>query len=215
MYDKAQMQALGEVLARHPRILIMSDEIYEKIIFDGAEFTAFASACPDLVDRIPTVNGVSKAYAMTGWRIGYGAGPAPLIKAMVTVQSQISSGACSIAQAAATAALTSPQDNVEVFREAFERCRDLVVNAVADIPGLTLDAPGGAFYALIGCDMLLGERFADDMAFVAYLLAEAKIAAVPGTVYGTPGFFRISTATDDATLAEAMRRIGAAVRALT
>ena len=115
MYDKALKQALGKVLARHPRILIMSDEIYEKIIFDGAEFTAFASACPDLVDRILTVNGVSKAYAMTGWGIGYGAGPAPLIMAMVTVQSQISSGACSIAQAAATAALTSPQDNVEVF----------------------------------------------------------------------------------------------------
>ncbi|MDG1369819.1 MAG: pyridoxal phosphate-dependent aminotransferase [Paracoccaceae bacterium] len=216
MYDKAQMKALGEVLARHPRVLIMSDEIYEKIIFDGAAFTAFAAACPDLMDRILTVNGVSKAYAMTGWRIGYGARPAPLIAAMVTVQSQICSGACSVAQAAATAALTGPQDNIEVFRAAFERRRNLVVKAVADITGLSLDAPGGAFYALIGCAPLIdGERFKDDAAFVEYLLSEARIASVPGSVYGTPGFFRISTATDEYTLTEAMRRIGDAVRALT
>lgn len=215
MYDKAQMQALGEVLARHPNVLIMSDEIYEKIIFDGAEFTAFAAVCPELADRILTVNGVSKAYAMTGWRIGYGAGPAPLIAAMVTVQSQICSGACSVAQAAATAALTGPQDSIEVFCTAFERRRDLVVEAVVGIPGLTLDAPGGAFYALIGCAPLIdGVRFKDDGAFVEYLLSEARIASVPGSVYGTPGFFRISTATDEDTLTEAMRRIGAAVRAL-
>ncbi len=215
LYDKAQMQALGQVLARHPRVLIMSDEIYEKIIFDGAAFTAFAAACPDLSDRILTANGVSKAYAMTGWRIGYGAGPAPLIAAMVTVQSQICSGACSVAQAAATAALAGPQVNIEAFRTAFERRRNLVVEAVANIPGLSLDAPGGAFYALIGCAPLIdGVRFKDDTAFVAYLLSEARIASVPGSVYGTPGFFRISTATNEDTLSGAMCRVGAAVRAL-
>jgi len=116
VYSKDDLQAIGAVLNRHPHVLVLSDEIYEHIIFDGQNFISFAAACPDLKDRILTVNGVSKAYAMTGWRIGFSAGPEPLIKAMTKVQSQISSGACSVAQAAAAAALNGPQDNIEVFR---------------------------------------------------------------------------------------------------
>ncbi len=213
-YSREELKPLTDVLMRHPHVWVMTDDMYEHLAYDDFEFCTPAQVEPALYDRTLTVNGVSKAYAMTGWRIGYGAGPAPLIAAMVTVQSQICSGACSVAQAAATAALTGPQDNIEAFRTAFERRRNLVVEAVANIPGLSLDAPGGAFYALIGCAPLIdGVRFKDDTAFVAYLLSEARIASVPGSVYGTPGFFRISTATNEDTLSEAMRRIGVAVRA--
>jgi len=133
------------------------------------------------------VNGVSKAYAMTGWRIGYGAGNKELINAMITVQSQISSGACSVAQAAAVAALNGPQDSVEAFRKAFERRRDLVVARIAAIDGLSLDAPAGAFYAFVGCRRFIGATttdgkvIEDDAQFTQYLLEDAKVAAVAGT----------------------------------
>lgn len=215
VYGAKDFAALGEVLRRHPHVLILSDEIYEPILFDGQSFASFAAVCPDLADRVLTVNGVSKAYAMTGWRIGYGAGPKALIQAMTTVQSQISSGACSIAQAAALAALTGPQDCIATFREAYQRRRDLVMAHVAQIPGLSLRNPGGAFYALIDCSALLGGDIPDDIAFTAWLLREAGLATVPGSVYETPGFFRISTATDDATLTRAMIRLATAVAALS
>lgn len=214
VYGPEDFRALAEVLARHPQVLILSDEIYEKIIFDDVPFVSFAAVCPELADRVLTVNGVSKAYAMTGWRIGYGAGPKALIAAMTTVQSQISSGACSIAQAAALAALTGPQDCIATFRAAYQRRRDLVMAAVAQIPGLRLRRPGGAFYALIDCTALLGAAIPDDVAFTGHLLQQAGLATVPGSVYDTPGFFRISTATADATLARAMGRLSATVAAL-
>ena len=152
------------------------------------------------------MNGVSKAYAMTGWRIGYGAGPAPLIAAMTKVQSQICSGACAIAQAAAAAALTGPQDEVRRFNAAFEARRNLVVDHVAGIDGLTLDPPQGAFYALIGCEALIGASTPDGTTLVndadvtAYFLKAAGIAAVPGSAYGLEPFFRISTAASEAVL---------------
>ncbi|WP_146347191.1 pyridoxal phosphate-dependent aminotransferase [Phaeobacter marinintestinus] len=211
-YSHADLQALGQVLARHPQVLILSDEIYEHILFDGHTHVAFAAACPDLADRILTVNGVSKAYAMTGWRIGYGAGPKGLIDAMTTVQSQISSGACSVAQAAATEALTGPQDCVMTFRTAFERRRNLVVDAIATTPGLSLIRPKGAFYALIDCSDLIGPAsgLQNDVQVVEHLLTHAKIAAVPGSVYDMPGHFRISTACADDTLTTAMNRIATA-----
>ena len=215
VYSATDFEALARVLRRHPHVLILSDEIYEGIVFDGAPFASFAAVCPDLTDRVLTVNGVSKAYAMTGWRIGYGAGPKGLIAAMTTVQSQISSGACSIAQAAALAALTGPQDCIETFRTAYQRRRDLVKTHIEQIPGLALRNPGGAFYALIDCSALLGGDIPDDVAFTAWLLKDAGLATVPGSVYETPGFFRISTATDDATLTRAMGRLAEAVAALT
>lgn len=217
VYTDDEIAALGAVLADHKRVLILSDEIYEHILFDSRIFRSFAALCPDLKDRTLTVNGVSKAYAMTGWRIGYGAGPQGLIAAMTKVQSQISSGACSVAQAAAAAALNGPQDDVRRFCAAFERRRNLVVARVAQIPGLTLDAPGGAFYGLIGCAGLIGARTPNgdalktDTDVTAYLLRAAGVAAVPGSAYDLSPFFRISTAAAEDVLSTAMDRIAAAV----
>ena len=220
VYGADDFRVLGAVLARYPGVLILSDEIYEKIVFDGFRMTSFAAACPELQGRVLTVNGVSKAYAMTGWRIGYAGGPAPLVKAMTTVQSLVSSGACSVAQAAAAAALSGPQDCVVRFRSTFERRRDLVVERLARIAGLSLVPPKGAFYALIDCSRLIGARAPDgtviggDRDFAAFLLRHARIAGVPGSVYGTPGTFRISTACADAVLGEALERLANAVDAL-
>ena len=220
VYSRAEMQALGAVLADHPHVLILSDEIYEHIIFDGREFVSFAAACPELRDRTLIVNGVAKAYAMTGWRVGYAAGPLPLIKAMTTVQSQSCTSVAAPMQAAALAALTGPQDCVAHFREAFQRRRDLVVDGIAAIDGLTLPAPEGAFYAYIGCAGLIGRRtpqgrmLTTDADVSDYLLAEAHVASVPGSAYGLSPFFRISTATSDEVLTQAVARIGRAVAAL-
>lgn len=220
-YTRVQLRELGEVLARHPHVLVLSDEIYEHITFDDEPFVSFASACPELRDRTLIVNGVSKAYAMTGWRIGYAAGPAELVKAMTTVQSQASSGPSSVSQAGAVVALNGPQQSVAEFAAAFERRRDIVVDAVAAIPELELDAPGGAFYAFIGCADLIGSTTAggavlvDDVAVASFLLDEAGVAAVPGAAYGCSPFFRLSTASSDELLIEAMRRIASAVQSLT
>ncbi len=213
VFNRQDLQALGEVLDRHPDVLILSDEIYEHILFDDREFLSFAAVCPQLKSRTLTVNGVSKAYAMTGWRVGYCGGPQPLIKAMTTVQSQISSGVCSIAQAAAAAALDGPQDSVKQFCDAFESRRNLIVERIANIDGLTLDPPGGAFYAYIGCEAFIGAttpdgtRIEDDIAFTNYLLTEAGIASVPGSAYELSPFFRISTATSEDILSQAMDRL--------
>ena len=220
VYSQDELAALGAVLARHPQVLVLSDEIYEHIIFDGRAFVSFGQACPELRERSLIVNGVSKAYAMTGWRVGYAAGPAPLIKAMGTVQSQSCTSVCSIAQAAAVAALNGPQDEVTRFGRAFERRRDLVVSGIKGINALTLDPPEGAFYAYIGCAALIGaetpagETLADDAAVAAYLLNEGRVASVPGVAYGLSPFFRISTATSDAVLSDAVARIGQAVSKL-
>lgn len=221
VYSEAELRALGAVLARHPQVLVLSDEIYEHILFDGRAFVSFGRACPELKERTLIVNGVAKAYAMTGWRVGYAAGPAPLIKAMVTVQSQSVTSVAAPMQAAALAALTGPQDCIAAFRAAFQRRRDLVVAGVARIPGLALAPPEGAFYAYIGCAGLIGKRtpkgevLADDTAVAAYLLAEGHVAAVPGAAYGLSPYVRISTATSDAVLTEALSRIARAVAALT
>ena len=221
VYSAAELRALGEVLARHPQVLILSDEIYEHILFDGRSFVSFGQACPDLRDRTLTVNGVAKAYAMTGWRVGYAAGPAPLLKAMNTVQSQSVTSVAAPMQAAALAALTGPQDCIVTFREAFERRRDLVVAGVASVSGLTLSPPEGAFYAYIGCAGLIGrttpqgKRLETDADVTEYLLHHAHVGAVPGAAYGLSPFFRISTATADATLIEAIARIARGIAVLS
>ncbi len=217
VYSKDQLEALGAVLARHPQVLILSDEIYEHILFDGRSFVSFGAACPELRDRTLIVNGVAKAYAMTGWRVGYAAGPAPLLKAMSTVQSQSVTSVAAPMQAAALAALTGPQDCIPRFREAFERRRDLVVAGVAKIPGLSLPPPDGAFYAYIGCEGLIGKvtpegkTLTTDTDVSDYLLNHAHVGSVPGAAYGVSPFFRISTATADAVLTEALSRIAKAV----
>lgn len=220
VYSDDEIIALGAVLQDHEKVLILSDEIYEHILFDDHVFRSFAALNSDLKDRTLTVNGVSKAYAMTGWRIGYGAGAKELISAMTNVQSQISSGACSVAQAAATAALNGPQDEVKRFCAAFKKRRDLVVSKVQQIPGLTLDAPGGAFYGFISCAGLIGaktpngETLGNDSDVTAYLLSAASVAAVPGSAYELSPFFRISTAASEEILGIAMDRIAAAVAEL-
>ncbi len=220
-YTSEELKALGAVIAKHPNLLVMSDEIYEHILFDGQVFTSFTKANPELRDKTLIVNGVSKAYAMTGWRIGYGAGPSKLINAMVKVQSQICSGTCSVAQVAAAAALNGPQDGVRKFNAAFEKRRNLIVKRVAETNGLTLDAPGGAFYAYIGCAAYIGAEtpegdiIQDDIAFSDYLLKDAKVASVPGSAYDLSPFFRISTATSEDILYEAMDRIAVSVSKLT
>ena len=219
-YSEADLQALGAVLAKHPQVLILSDEIYEHIIFDNRAFVSFGKACPDLRDRTLIVNGVAKAYAMTGWRVGYAAGPAPLLKAMNTVQSQSVTSVAAPMQAAALAALTGPQDCIPQFRKAFERRRDLVVAGIATIPGLSLPPPEGAFYAYIGCAGLIGKAtpegkvLATDTDVSDYLLNHGHVGSVPGAAYGVSPFFRISTATSDAVLTEAIARIGRAVAEL-
>ncbi len=221
IYSEAQLQALGEVLEQHPRIILLSDEIYEHIIFDGRTFISSAKALPQLKDRILTVNGVSKAYAMTGWRIGYGAGPKTLIDVMIKVQSQVSSAPCSVAQAAAVAALNGPQESVGQFRKAFERRRDLVVKHANNIPGFQLRSPGGAFYAYIGCEALLGcktpngELIDSDTNLAGYLIHEASVASVPGSAYELSPYIRLSTANSDENLDNAMQRIAAAISRLT
>lgn len=221
VYSEAELRGLGAVLARHPQVLILSDEIYEHILFDGRESVSFGKVCPELRDRTLIVNGVAKAYAMTGWRVGYAAGPAPLLKAMKAVQSQSVTSVAPPMQAAALAALTGPQDCIATFREAFERRRDPVLATVADIPGVALSPPEGAYYACIGCAGLIGrvtpkgEMLADDTAVVTYLPNEGHVRAVPGAAYGLSPLFRNSTATADATLTEAMARVGRAVAALS
>jgi aspartate aminotransferase len=200
--------------------MLLSDEIYEHILFDGADFISFGQACPALLDRTIIRNGVSKAYAMTGWRIGYGAGPKDLIKAMGKVQSQSTTNPCSIAQAGAVAALNGPQNFVGMCAKEFEARRNLVVEGINQIEGLEVSAPAGAFYAfihsngVIGKTTASGEAIESDADFAQYLLNEGHVASVPGVAYGLEPYFRISTALSRSDLAEAVSRIEKAVSAL-
>lgn len=194
VYSASNYRDLVPVLENSPKIWVMSDEIYEHIIFDGVRHDSFAAACPELKERTLTVNGASKAYAMTGWRIGYGAGPRSLIKAMMVVQSQITSGACSIAQAATVAALEGPQDFVNDARAAYQVRRDLVFEGVNRITGISLRKPAGAFYALINVGNLPFQTSGDAAKF---FLEKAGVAGVPGHVYGLEPFFRLSLAAAD------------------
>lgn len=214
-YRREDLAALAEVLRRHPGVWVMSDDMYEHITYDDFEFTTFAQIAPDLKERTLTVNGVSKAYAMTGWRIGYGGGPAPLIRAMSIVQSQSTSCPSSISQAAAIAALDGPQDIVEKRRLAFQKRRDLVVDGLNAIQGIACIRPQGAFYVFASCEGLIGASkpgggiIRSDSDFCAYLM-NADVAVVPGSCFGLAPYFRISYATSEAELTEALRRIAKA-----
>ncbi len=219
-YDEAALAGLAQVVRRHPRLWVMSDDIYEHILYDGARFATFAQVAPDLRERCLTVNGVSKAYAMTGWRIGYGAGPAPLIAAMAIVQSQSTSCPSSVSQAAAIAALDGPDAIMRERSARFQARRDLVVSGLNAIPGLSCRNPKGAFYAYPGCGGLIGARtrdgriIIDDRAFADYLL-DWDVAVVPGSCFGLAPYFRISYATSDAELETALQRMAAACAALS
>lgn len=212
-YDRAAMKALTDVLLRHPHVWILADDIYEHLVFDGFEFVTPAQLEPRLKDRTLTMNGVSKSYAMTGWRIGYGAAPEPLVKAMAMLQSQSTSNPCSISQYAAEAALTGPQDYIAESRVAFQRRRNLVVAGLNACPGIDCPVPHGAFYVypsikgLIGTISAKGTPIVNDEAFANALLEEANVAVVFGAAFGLSPHFRISYAASDAQLNEAVARI--------
>jgi len=219
-YSEAELKALGEVLERHPHVWIYADDMYEHIVFDDFKFTSIAQVCPSLYDRTLTANGCSKAYAMTGWRIGFAGGAPWLIKAMSKLQSQSTSNPCSIAQAASVAALTGDQSFLKDNAKLFERRRDLVVSMLNQASGMTCPRPEGAFYvypefsALIGKTSPNGRTIATDEDFVTYLLDDAKVAAVQGEAFGLSPAMRISYATSDELLREACERIQTACAAL-
>ncbi|OOY15484.1 pyridoxal phosphate-dependent aminotransferase [Thioclava sp. DLFJ4-1] len=214
-YSREELKALTEVLMRHPHVWVMTDDMYEHLTFDRFEFTTPAQVEPALYDRTLTVNGVSKAYAMTGWRIGYAAGPKELIAAMRKVQSQSTSNPCSISQWAAVEALNGPQDFIDTFRTAFKRRRDLVVAGLNACPGISCPTPEGAFYVYpsikdcIGKTSAGGRKIESDEDFANALLEENNVAVVFGAAFGLSPNFRISYATSDAALTEACARIKA------
>jgi aspartate aminotransferase len=212
-YAPEELKALAEVLLGHPHVWVLMDDIYAKLAFDGRRIATLVEVEPRLRDRTLTMNGCSKAYAMTGWRIGYAGGPLPLVKAMDKLQSQSTSNTCSIAQAAAVEALSGPQDSVAAMAAAYQRRRDLVVGMLNACPGLRCATPEGAFYvfpSLHGClgkTSAGGARIATDEDFVIALLEEEGVAAVHGSAFLFPGHFRISYATDEASLTDACTRI--------
>jgi len=212
-YSAAELKALGEVIERHPHVWVFADDMYEHILYDGFEFATIAQVCPSLYERTLTVNGCSKAYAMTGWRIGFAGGPAPLIKAIAKLQSQSTSNPCSIAQAAAVAALSGDQSFLKDRAAAFQTRRDLVVSMLNAIDGMTCPTPEGAFYvypefsALIGKTTPKGKVIATDEDMIGYFLDDARVAAVHGAAFGLSPAMRISYATSEALLREACTRI--------
>lgn len=211
--EKADLQAIADVLRQYPDVWILSDEIYEHLVFDGVRSASLAAVAPDLKERTVTLNGVSKAYAMTGWRVGFAGGPKDLIAAMRGVQGNATSGVCSIAQAAAACALDGPADLVHDMAATYSRRRKMVVDALRAIPGLTCAMPEGAFYAYPGVAGCLGRttaggvRLETDHDFALALLEEAHVATVPGSAFGLSPYLRLSCATRDEDLQEACNRI--------
>lgn len=219
VYSRDELQALVDVFERHPQVLVIADEIYEHILYTGGDFVSLASF-EAIADRTVVINGVSKAYAMTGWRIGYCAAPVQLAKAISKLQGQMTSGASSIAQKAAEAAYTGPQECVEDMCRAFERRRDLVVRLAREIPGLGVNEPRGAFYlfpevsAYLGTTAPDGRTITTDSDLAMYLLEVGHVATVAGAAFCAPGYIRLSYATSDENLVEAMRRIKSALQEL-
>jgi aspartate aminotransferase len=219
-YTRDELSALCEVLLRHPQVWLLSDDIYEHLVYDGFEFTTPAALEPALKPRTLTMNGVAKAYAMTGWRIGYAGGPAELIKAMANVQSQSTSNPCSVSQAATVAALEGPQDFIPERAAIFRQRRDLIVDLLNRAPGIRCHRPEGAFYVYPSCAGVLGRRTPDGQQlrtsedFARYLLEREGVAIVHGAAFGLDPFFRISYATATELLEEAGRRIVRACEAL-
>ncbi|WBX83113.1 pyridoxal phosphate-dependent aminotransferase [Sphingosinicella microcystinivorans] len=219
VYTREEIAALGEVLRRNPHVWVLSDDMYEHIIYD-TKFATIADVCPDLYDRTLTVNGASKAYSMTGWRIGFAGGPAQLIKAIAKIQSQSTTNPCAIAQAAATAALNGPQDFLKARVETFRGRRDLVVSMLNQTDGLRCATPEGAFYVYPDCAGLIGRKtpsgatLANDEDVAGYLLESEGVAVVHGGAFGVSPAFRISYATSTDLLEDACTRIQRACGAL-
>ena len=210
---REEMRELADVLMQHPHVLVMSDEIYEHLVYDGVKAHSIAEVEPKLKERTLTVNGASKAYAMTGWRVGFAGGPRPMIAAMTNMQGQIGSGISTISQAAATAALNGPQDLLKERAADYQERRDEVVGMLREAKGITCHKPEGAFYVFpniagcIGKTTKAGRRIATDTDFVTALLEEKHVATVQGAAYGMSPYFRISYATDMASLREGCRLI--------
>ena len=221
VYTCPEMKALTDVLLRHPQVYVLTDDIYEHILFDGRSFFTPAHVEPALYERTLTVNGVSKAYAMTGWRIGYAGGPRNLIKTIAKLQGQTTNNPSSISQAAAVAALNGPQDFVPQRSLAFQQRRDRVVELLNQIPGLKCHKPEGAFYMFPNCEALIGKkkpngtRIENDTDLTLYLLEEAEVAVVQGAAYGMSPYFRLSIATSMEILEEGCARIKRALAQLT
>ena len=211
--SRADMRAIADVLLRHPHVMVMADDVYEHLIYDNFGFCTIAEVEPKLKERTLTVNGASKAYAMTGWRVGFAGGPRPLIAAMTNMQGQIGSGISTISQAAATAALNGPQELLKERAADYQKRRDEVVAMLRAAPGLTCHKPEGAFYVFpniagcIGKTSKAGRRIGTDTDFVTALLEEKHVATVQGAAYGMSPYFRISYATDVASLREGCARI--------
>ncbi len=220
-YSEAELKALAEVLVRHPHVWVMTDDIYEHIVYEGFKFTTIAQVEPELYDRTLTINGVSKAYSMTGWRVGYAGGPEDLIKAMNMIQSQSTTHTSSISQAAAVAALNGPQDFLADWVKVFQERRDLIVSMLNQSTGLSCPTPEGAFYVYPSCAGLMGKKTPDgesiesDTDFVTYLLESEGVAVVQGVAFGLEPHFRISYATATEALEEAGQRIQRACAALS
>ena len=218
-YSADDLRTLGQVLLRHPHVWVLSDDMYEHLVYDAPHAT-MAAVMPELADRVLTVSGVSKTYAMTGWRIGFGAGPRDLIRAMVNMQGQATAGVSTVGQAAAAAALDGPQEGVEVQVAVYRRRRDLVVDALNQAPGLSCHRPEGAFYVYANVAGCLGKRtpggarIETDEDFALALLDEQHVAVVHGAAFGMSPYVRISYATRDQDLADAMARIQAFCAAL-
>ncbi|MDI9409612.1 MAG: pyridoxal phosphate-dependent aminotransferase [Candidatus Pacebacteria bacterium] len=215
-YDRAELKALAEVLLLHPQVQIMTDDMYEHLAYDGWKFSTIAEVEPRLLDRTLTCNGVSKAYAMTGWRIGYAAGPVPLIKAMSILQSQSTSNPSSVSQAAALAALTGSLDFIAERNAVFKQRRDLCVTMLNRAKGISCLVPNGAFYVFPSCAGVIGLKtpagkvIASDLDFADYLLDSEGVAVVPGTAFGLAPYFRISYAAATSLLEDACNRIARA-----
>lgn len=215
-YSADELRAIAAVLERHPKVWLLSDDIYEHVLFDGRRFSTMLNVAPQLRERCLVVNGVSKTYAMTGWRLGFGAGPAELIRAMAKIQIQATANPSSISQAAATAALAGPQDFVPQRCAEFERRRDRIVPLLNAIPGLSCEKPEGAFYVYVSCAGWLGKRtpggqaLASDADVAMYLLEDAGVATVHGAAYGLSPYLRISIASSMDHLEEACRRMAKA-----
>ena len=217
IYSYEELEALAEVLKKHERVMVISDEIYEHINYTGKH--ASMAQVPGMKERTVIINGVSKAYAMTGWRIGFAAGEEWVIKACNKLQGQYTSGPCSVSQMAAAAAFAGPQERVETMRRAFERRKNLIVSLAREIPGLEVNDPEGAFYLFPKCSSYFGKKDGDtvikdsnDMAL--YLLDKGHVATVSGDAFGAPGYFRMSYATDEDSIRKAMKRIAEALAKL-
>ncbi len=217
IYSYGELEALAEVLKKHPRVMVISDEIYEHINYIGRH--ASMAQVPGMKERTVIINGVSKAYAMTGWRIGFAAAEEWVVKACNKLQGQYTSGPCSVSQIAAAAAFGGPQECVEEMRQAFERRKNLIVSLARQIPGLEVNDPEGAFYLFPKCSSYFGKKdggnvISDSNDMALYLLDKAHVATVSGDAFGAPGYFRMSYATDEGSIRKAMQRIAEALARL-